>query len=72
GIYLTPDTEDQQLIAKKRELIKGILDRFLPIHLRVVFIINPPVYPEKVYTYDFREDKNQQLIKEQFFDSTIT
>jgi phage tail-like protein len=72
GLYLTPDTEDQQLITKNRELVKGILDRFLPIHLRVVFIINPPVYPEKVYTYDFPEDENQRLINEQFFDSNIT
>lgn len=72
GLYLTPDTGDQQLIAKNRELVKGILDRFLPIHLRAVFIINPPVYPEKVYTYDFPKDENQRLINEQFFDSSIT
>lgn len=71
GLYLTPDTEDQQLITKNRELVEGILDRFLPIHLRAVFIINPPIYIEKVYTYDFPEDDPQQLIEEQFFDSTI-
>jgi phage tail-like protein len=72
GIYLTPDTEDQQLITRSHELVKGILNRFLPIQLRAVFIINPAVYRELVYTYDFPIEKTQRFIDEQFFDSTIT
>lgn len=72
GIYLTPDTNDKQLIARSQELVKGILDRFLPIQTRVVFIIEPPLYRELVYTYDFSKEKEQHLINEQFFDNNIT
>jgi phage tail-like protein len=72
GLYLTPETEDQQLITRSQELVKGILNRFLPVQLRAVFIINPAVYPELVYTYDFPSIKPQRLIDEQFFDSNIT
>lgn len=52
GLYLTPDTEDQQLIIQNRELVKGVLERFLPIQTRAVFVINPPAYKELIYTYD--------------------
>lgn len=65
GIYLTPETEDQQLIRKNQEIVKGILNRFLPIQLRAVFIINPCVHIEFVYT-------EEEPIEEHFFDSTIT
>ena len=73
GLYLTPDTDDQQLIMKNRELIRGVLKRFLPIQIRPTFIISPPLYKELIYTYDFRKEdsENPRHIKEMFFDSTI-
>lgn len=73
GLYLTPDTDDQQLIMKNRELIRGVLKRFLPIQIRPTFIISPPLYKELIYTYDFlKEDsENPRHIKELFFDGTI-
>ncbi len=52
GIYLSPDTENQQLITRSQELVKGILHKFLPIQLRTVFIINPSVYKESIYPSD--------------------
>lgn len=74
GLYLTPETEDQQLITRSQELVKGILNRFLPVQLRAVFIINPAVYPEYIYTYDHPDPgmKKERIIEEQFFDSTMT
>jgi hypothetical protein len=79
GLYLTPDTDDQQLITRNRELVKGVLKRFLPAQVRLVFIISPPIVKEWVYTYDYdftkelEEDKKikPRYIKELFFDSTI-
>jgi hypothetical protein len=65
GLYLTPDTDDQKLIMKNRELVKGVLKRFLPIQTRPIFIIEPPIYKEYVYTDDFP-------IKEQFVDTHTT
>lgn len=65
GLYLTPDTDDQKLIMKNRELVKGVLKRFLPIQTRPIFIIEPPIYKEYVYTDDFP-------IKEQFADTHTT
>lgn len=74
GLYLTPDTDDQQLIMKNRELIKGVLKRFLPIQTRPTFIISPPLYKELIYTYDFLQEDNEnpRHIKEMFFDGNIT
>lgn len=71
GIYLTPDIEDEHLIMQRRELIKSLLDRFLPIHTRAVIIINPGIVKEKVYTYDPDPEKQQRVIVEMFFDRTI-
>jgi len=67
GVYMTPNTEDQQLITLNRELVKGVLERFLPIQTRSVFIINPPVPCELIYTYDFpkEEQENPRHIEEQ-------
>lgn len=42
GVYLTPDTLDAELIARGHELVKGLIQRFLPVQTRIVFIIEPP------------------------------
>ena len=68
GIYLTPDTEDQTLILRNQKLIENVLKQFLPIQVRAVFIIEPAVYEELIYTYDFPAVEPQRLIAEQFFD----
>lgn len=68
GIYLTPDTEDQTLILRNQKLIENALKQFLPIQVRAVFIIEPAVYEELIYTYSFPNAEPQQLIAEQFFD----
>ncbi len=71
GIYLTPETEEQQMILRNRDLAQALLRRFLPIHLRSVFILNPAVYREMVYTYDFPKAENQRVIGEMAYDHTI-
>ncbi len=69
GIYLTPDTEDPDLIMRNQKVLRGALRQFLPMQTRYVFIIEPAVYNEKVYTYDFPRDDEQQYIREEFTDS---
>ncbi len=71
GIYLNPDTDDEQIISRNRNLIHSVLRQFLPSQVRVVFII-PIVSREQVYTYDFPDTEPQRLIGEQFFDSLDT
>ncbi len=66
GVYLTPDTLDEELIIRGRELAEGLIQRFLPVQTRIVLIIEPPVVLEKVYTYDFPDDKPQRFIEEQY------
>lgn len=66
GVYLTPDTLNAELIIRGRELVEGLIQRFLPVQTRIVFIIEPPVVLEKVYTYDFPEDYPQRIIEEQY------
>lgn len=68
GVYLTPDTLDAELITRGQELVRGLLQRFLPIQTRILFVIEPAVVLEKVYTYDFPDDKPQTLIEEQVVD----
>lgn len=68
GVYLTPDTLDAELITQGQELVKGLIHRFLPLQTRILFIIEPPVILEKVYTYDFPDDEPQTYIGEQYVD----
>lgn len=69
GIYLTPDTEDPHLISRNQKLLRGVLHQFIPIQVRYVFVIEPAVYQEKVYTYDFPLDENERVIGEEYADS---
>jgi hypothetical protein len=69
GIYLTPDTDDYQRIVRNQNLIKDVLKQFLPIQVRVVFII-PLTTRELIYTYDF-PDADPRLIGEQVMDATL-
>jgi phage tail-like protein len=71
GVFLTPDSEDQQLQLRAQELIRGLLAAFLPIQLRVVFIINPSVVNEAVYTYEFPAIDPPRVIGEVAYDSTL-
>lgn len=62
GLYLKPpDIEDARSLTDKQEVIKDILARFLPIQSRAVFILEPPIYGEKVFT-----------CVDQFFDAQLT
>ncbi len=70
GIYLTPNTEDPAMIEYNRNLIRNALRQFLPIQVRVVFII-PLVSREFIYTYDFPEANPQRRIGEVTFDSVL-
>ena len=64
GIYLTPSSEDDVLSSRNQEIVKGILSRFLPIQLRVVFFILPAIYEEMVYTYDRPALQPRRLLDE--------
>jgi len=72
GIYLTPDTEDPGLIVRNQKVLSGVLHQFIPITSRYVFIIEPAVYAEKIYTYEFPQDEEQHRIREEFTDSLTT
>jgi hypothetical protein len=69
GIYLTPETEESQQIIQTRDLIRKVLRQFMPIQMRAVFIINPAVYKELVYTYDHPTAESQRFIEESFIDN---
>ena len=68
GVYLTPDTLDAELIVRGQELVNGLIQRFLPAQTRIVFVIEPPVVFEKVYTYDFPDDEEQTCVEEEYVD----
>lgn len=70
GLYLTPNTNDEALLNRQKEIIKGTLPGFLPIQNRAVLILEH-VYNETVYTYDQPEAETQYLIGEEMIDSII-
>lgn len=70
GIYLTPDTEDQQLIIRKQTAIANIIRSFLPIQVRVVLIIQQ-VYLDYIYTYAIPGAQTPRLIGEQMIDTIL-
>lgn len=51
GIYLRPETEDIQEIERHQKLIEQFLPQFLPIQVRIVFIIEPWQVVEPIYDY---------------------
>jgi len=71
GIYLTPSTENPELIQRNQRLLEGALQPFLPIQTRAVFIIQQPFFRERVYTYDDPEADPQRKIREVAFDQVI-
>lgn len=71
GLYLTPDTEDISKIQQNRTMIERILREFLPIQIRAVFIFDPAVYKELIYTSDFPAIFPQKLLGDLAFDGTI-
>jgi hypothetical protein len=71
AMYLKAGTGDPGLINRNRGIVKQLLTEIMPIQVRPVFVIET-VEEEKVYTYDFKEDKVQRVIIEQFADSITT
>ncbi len=51
GVYLVPDTSDEELILRNRSLIAESLPKFLPIQVRLVFLIDQ-TFSELVYDYE--------------------
>ncbi len=71
GLYLTPDTEDTSKIAQNQTMIERILREFLPIQIRAVFIFEPAIYKEMIYTTDFPAVFPQKVLGDLIFDGTI-
>jgi hypothetical protein len=71
GLYLTPDTEDTSKIQQNRTMIERILREFLPIQIRAVFIFEPAIYKELIYTTDFPSVFPQKALGDLSFDGTV-
>lgn len=65
---MTPDTDDRTRILRNLNLIDKALRQFLPIQTRPVFIIEPTVYEDPVYTHEFPDVEPERLIGETFSD----
>jgi hypothetical protein len=70
GIYLTPDTDDQELIARKSETMANIVRSILPIQVRAVFLIRQ-VNVELIYTYEQPGIKPPVVIGEEMVDTIL-
>ena len=67
AIYLKPSAESLSVVNRRKEMVRGLLDRFLPINLRVVFVLEPVVYDEWVYDYGRPEHSSPRLITDGTF-----
>src|SRR5215813_500620 len=70
GIYLVPDTNDEELIIRNRTLIAEVLRKFLPIQVRAVFLIDQ-AFTEFIYDYD-GGGKAGPLIGERMVDTILS
>jgi phage tail-like protein len=70
GVYLVPDTNDEQLILRNQALIAESLPKFLPIQVRVVFLIDQ-AFSELVYDYA-GSGASAPLIGEQLTDVVLS
>ena len=56
GLYLTPNTRLAGLIENTQDLLKTAIQDYLPIHARLVMVIESPTPAEYVYTYSLEDD----------------
>jgi hypothetical protein len=70
GVYLTPDTEDQALILRQRQLFANALRRFLPIQVDLVFLVDQ-ASTEAIYGYQ-QPGSGAPLIGEQMIDTILS
>jgi phage tail-like protein len=70
GVYLTPDTDDQALILRQRRLFANALRRFIPIQVRLSFLIDE-IFQERIYTYDQPRITPEVLIDERMLDTIL-
>ncbi len=70
GVYLVPDTNDEELIVRNQSVIAEALAKFLPIQVRAVFLIDQ-AFSEMVYDYD-GQGKAAPLISEQMTDTVLS
>lgn len=68
GLYLTPDTVDADSVAQGITRIDRVLDEFMPITDRAVFIAQPDLQTERVYTYDQPGAAEPRFIAESYTD----
>jgi hypothetical protein len=68
GVFLGPDTSDQQLIIRDRNLLATAINRFLPIQVRAVLLAGQ-VQTEYVYSYDQPGTPEPQIITDRVTDA---
>jgi phage tail-like protein len=71
ALYLTPDTQDEQLIDRSRTVIANVLKSFLPAQTRTVILIDQ-AFEEFVYTYDAPAGATPQFIGEEVIDTVLS
>jgi phage tail-like protein len=71
GVYLTPDTPDQQFRTRQRQLFTKALRSVLPIQVRVAFILDD-AYTDAVYTYASPAMQPPVVIGERMIDTILS
>ncbi len=66
GVFITPNPEYPDLDDRNRRLLDGPLKEFVPINIRPVLFLEPEVYREYIYTYDFPGTGPERLIGEEY------
>lgn len=72
GIYLTPDSDDIEAVLKKVKTLERVIQQYLPLHTRAVFILRPFYTDEPIYTYDVPDAPQPYFITEKVDDIVQT
>jgi len=62
GIYLNPDTMDEEIIEKEIERLKPVVKEFMPITDRAVYIPKYDLHTDRVYTYGLPPSPDSRFI----------
>lgn len=68
GLYVEPETIDEVEITMGRERLVPVLNEFMPVTDRAVFVANTDILTERVYSYGLRPDSSSRYITSSYED----
>lgn len=72
GVFLTPDTSDQELIFQSTRMFAEALLPFQPVTARLAFLVDEKVFTDEIYTYETASSATPVVMGEQAIDTILS